>query len=97
MYENTHYITPHKKNRFFLNIYFPFKHSTSAFIAFEVRGIFYFLMASYLHKKFQTINSIVYGLWRSSSVRTKSKPKVGNITVKLGGFCFLVKNRKEFM
>ena len=54
LYENNHYITPSKKNCFFLDICFFFCSEILFFyFTLEVEGVFFFLMASYLHKKFQ--------------------------------------------
>ena len=37
LYENSHYITPYKKNCFFLNIYFSFYHNISVLFHFRCR------------------------------------------------------------
>ena len=55
LHEKNHYITPYKKNCFFLNIYFSLYYNISVFFYFnlEVEDVFFILMASYLKKKFQ--------------------------------------------
>ena len=53
LHENNHYINPYKKNCFFLNVYYLSTITFHFYFFLDVEGVFFFLMASYLHKKFQ--------------------------------------------